>query len=63
MFASATGPIREPAAMLESSFAGNAPQRSVVATIRRGILIGAIATVLELLLAVALLYASGILAA
>jgi hypothetical protein len=63
MFAVASGQANNPAnQMLETSFAGVAPRRSVGAAIRHGMAIGAAATVLQLLLLFALLYACGIIA-
>lgn len=63
MFAVASRQANNPAGqMLETSFAGAAPRRSVGAAIRHGMAIGAAATVLQLLLLLALLYACGIIA-
>ena len=63
MFAVASGQAHNPAGqMMETSFAGAAPRRSVGAAIRHGLAIGAAATVLQVLLLLALLYACGIIA-
>jgi len=63
MFAVASGQANDPASqMLETSFAGAAPRRSIGAAIRHAMAIGAAATVLQLLLLLALLYACGIIA-
>jgi len=63
MFAVASRQVHNPAGQIpEASFAGAVPRRSVGAAIRHGIVIGAAATVLQLLLLLALLYACGIIA-
>jgi hypothetical protein len=63
MFAAASGRVHNPAGQMpETSFAGAAPRPSVGAAIKHGIVIGAAATVLQLLLLLALLYACGIIA-
>ena len=63
MLAVASGQVRGHAgAMLETSFAGVVPRRSVGSAIRRGLVVGAVATVLQVLLLFALLYACGIIA-
>jgi hypothetical protein len=48
--------------MLETSFAGVVPPRSVGAAIKHAMVIGAAAAVLQLLLLLALLYACGVIA-
>jgi ABC-type multidrug transport system permease subunit len=63
MFAVASGQGHNPTdEMLQASFAGAAPRRSVGAAIRHGMAIGVAATVLQLLLLLALLYACGVIA-
>jgi hypothetical protein len=63
MYAVASGQGHNPAGqMLETSFPGAGPRRSVGAAIRHGMVIGAAATVLQLLLLFALLYACGVIA-
>ena len=63
MFAVASGQVRGHAgAMLETSFAGTVPQRSLGSAIRHGLVVGAAATVLQVLLLIALLYACGVIA-
>jgi hypothetical protein len=63
MFAVASGQANNPAGqVLETSFAGATPRSSVAAAIKHGLAIGAAATVLQVLLLLALLYASGIIA-
>ena len=63
MFAVASGQVRGHAgAMLETSFAGAAPRQSLGSAIRHGLVVGATATVLQVLLLLALLYACGVIA-
>ena len=63
MVAVASGQVHNPTGQIpETSFAGAVPRRSVGAAIRHGMVIGAAATVLQLLLLLALLYATGIIA-
>jgi len=63
MFAVASGEVRGHAgAMLETAFAGAVPRRSLGAAIRHGLVVGAVATVLQVLLLLALLYACGVIA-
>jgi hypothetical protein len=63
MFAVASGEAHGHAgAMLETAFAGAAPRRSMGAAIRHGLVVGAVATVLQVLLLLALLYACGVIA-
>lgn len=63
MFAVASGQAHNPAGeMMETSFAGAAPRPSLGAAIRHGMAIGAVATVVQILLLLALLYACGVIA-
>jgi ABC-type multidrug transport system permease subunit len=63
MFAVASGQGHNPTdEMLQTSFAGAAPRQSVGAAIRHGMAIGVAATVLQILLLLALLYACGVIA-
>lgn len=63
MFAVASGQVRDHVgAMLEASFAGAVPRRSVGSAIRHGLVVGAAATVLQVVLLLALLYACGVIA-
>jgi hypothetical protein len=48
--------------LLENALAAAAPYRSLLATIRHGVVIGAIATTLQLAALIALLYFCGIIA-
>jgi hypothetical protein len=48
--------------MLQTAFAGAAPRWSVGSAIRHGLVVGAAATVVQVLLLVALLYACGVIA-
>ncbi len=61
MFAVASRQVHNPAGQMpETSFAGAVPRRSVGAAIRHGIVIGAAATVVQALILLVLLYATGI---
>ena len=63
MFAVASGQGHSAAGqLLEPSLAAVAPPRSVGAAIRHGFAIGAAATVLQILVLLALLYACGVIA-
>jgi len=63
MFAVASGQRHDPAGqMMERSFGQAVPRRSVGAAIRHGLVVGAAATVLQVLLLLALLYTCGIIA-
>jgi hypothetical protein len=63
MFAVASAQRHDPAGqMLESSFGQPVPRRSVGAAIRHGLIVGAAATVLQVLLLLAVLYTCGIVA-
>ena len=48
------------ARLLENALAAAAPHRSLIATIRHGVVIGALATTLQIFALVALLYFCGI---
>jgi hypothetical protein len=63
MLAVASGqPQNSDARLLENALAAAAPYRSLLATIRHGVVIGAIATTLQIFALVALLYFCGIIA-
>jgi hypothetical protein len=63
MFAVASGQVHDSAGrMLETSLAGAGPRRSVSSAIKHGLVVGAAATVLQVLLLFALLYACGVIA-
>lgn len=63
MFAVASGQAHDRAGqMLETSFAGAGRRQSVGSAIKHGLVVGATATILQLLLLLALLYACGIIA-
>ena len=63
MLAIASGEIREPAGpMLQTAFAGPALRWSVGSAIRHGLVVGAAATVVQVLLLLALLNACGVIA-
>jgi hypothetical protein len=63
MFAVAPGQVHDHASrMLETSFPRAASRRSVGSAITHGLVVGAAATVLQVLLLLALLYACGIIA-
>jgi hypothetical protein len=61
MFAVASGQAHNPGGqMLETSFADSSPRPSVAAALKHGLVIGTAATVLQVLLLLALLYACGV---
>lgn len=63
MFAVASGQAHDHAGqMLETSLAGAVARQSVGSAITHGLVVGAAATVLQVLLLLALLYACGIIA-
>lgn len=63
MFAVSSGQIRAGAGgFMEASPAASGQRRSVAAVVGHGLVIGAAATVLQILILLALLYAAGILA-
>lgn len=64
MFAMSSGQVRAAAGgFMEASPAAPVPQRSVAAAVGHGFVIGTVAAVLQILIVLALLYASGILGA
>ncbi len=62
MFAIASGQVHSPAGSLPAASPATVPPPSLSATIRHGFAIGIAATVVQILIALALLYACGILA-
>jgi hypothetical protein len=63
MLAVASGQVQSSdARLLENALAAAVPHRSLLATIRHGVVIGAIATTLQIFALVALLYVCGIIA-
>jgi hypothetical protein len=63
MFAVASGQAQHDAGrMLDSSFAGAEARRSMSSAIKHGLVVGAAATVLQVLLLFVLLYACGVIA-
>ena len=63
MFAVAPGQVHDHAGrMMETSYPGAVSRRSVGSAITHGLVVGAAATILQVLLLLALLYACGIIA-